>query len=126
MYYLRKEPYEITLPAIEKTDDTVIPERKVTPRYIDVDKAVESIRLIYCRDCNSYNGVRCRACEFDDAMSAIEDVPAADVAPKSKVAQEIFAKIGALVRKHLNDAGYIFGDFVYDVIELEKKYTEEQ
>lgn len=47
--------------------------------YIERGEAIEMIRLIYCKDCNSYNGVRCRACEFDDAMSLIEDVPAADV-----------------------------------------------
>lgn len=28
MYYLRKEPYEVTIPEIKKTDGTVIPERK--------------------------------------------------------------------------------------------------
>lgn len=47
--------------------------------YIERGAAIKEIRLIYCKDCNSYNGVRCRACEFDDAMSLIEDVPAADV-----------------------------------------------
>lgn len=47
--------------------------------YIERDAAIESIRLTYCKECNSYNGVRCRACEFDDAMLMIEDVPAADV-----------------------------------------------
>jgi hypothetical protein len=47
--------------------------------YIDKEKAIEAIRLTYCKDCNSYNGVRCRACEFDDAMMEIEDCPIADV-----------------------------------------------
>ena len=40
---------------------------------------------------------------------------------KSEVAKEIFDEIGALIRRHLNDAGYIFGDFVYDANELKKK-----
>lgn len=48
-------------------------------RYIDVDAATELARLTYCKNCNSYNGVMCRACAFDDAMSFIEDFPAADV-----------------------------------------------
>lgn len=48
--------------------------------YIDREKAIEQIRLIYCTDCNNYNGVLCRACQFDDAMAEIEDYPAADVA----------------------------------------------
>ena len=47
--------------------------------YIDREKAIEEIRLTFCKDCNSYNGVMCRACNFDDAMSYIEDVPTADV-----------------------------------------------
>lgn len=47
--------------------------------YIDKEKAIQTIRLTYCKDCNNYNGVRCRACEFDDAMSEIEDCPTADV-----------------------------------------------
>ena len=36
MYYLRKEPYEQTIPPIEKTEGTVIPERK----YMVEDRAV--------------------------------------------------------------------------------------
>lgn len=36
MYYLRKEPYESIIPEIEKTDGTVIPERK----YIVHDRAI--------------------------------------------------------------------------------------
>lgn len=48
-------------------------------RFIDAEKAVEEARLSYCKDCNSYNGVRCSACAFDDAMSYIEDAPPADV-----------------------------------------------
>ena len=47
--------------------------------YIERLAAIEQIRLLYCKDCNSYNGIRCRACEFDDAMLLIEDIPTADV-----------------------------------------------
>lgn len=36
MYYLRKEPYEETIPEIKKTDGTVIPERK----YMTDDRAL--------------------------------------------------------------------------------------
>jgi hypothetical protein len=36
MYYLRKEPYEKTIAPIEKTDETVIPERK----YMTEDRTV--------------------------------------------------------------------------------------
>ena len=44
-----------------------------------VDKAVEEVRLNYCKNCNSYNGIKCRACAFDDAMLEIEDTITADV-----------------------------------------------
>lgn len=56
-------------------------------RYIDADAAVEEARLAYCKDCNSYNGVICRSCGFDDAMSYIDGYPEADVVPKSEVDQ---------------------------------------
>lgn len=36
MYFLRKEPYEQTIAPIEKTDGTIIPERK----YMTDDRAV--------------------------------------------------------------------------------------
>lgn len=62
----------------------------------------------------------------DECIRQAYCLPIADVAPKSEVAKEIFAEIGVLIRRHLNDAGYIFGDFVYDVIELEKKYKERE
>jgi hypothetical protein len=36
LYYLRKEPYEQTMPEIKKTDGTVISERK----YMTEDRAI--------------------------------------------------------------------------------------
>ena len=47
--------------------------------YIEREAAIEYARLLFCKDCNSYNGVRCGACAFDDAMLLIEDAPTADV-----------------------------------------------
>ena len=47
--------------------------------YIERELAIEYARLHYCKDCNSYNGVRCGSCGFDDAILLIEDVQAADV-----------------------------------------------
>lgn len=49
--------------------------------YIDREALLNHIRDVYCADCNSYNGVRCRACSTGDAIDMIEDAPAADVAP---------------------------------------------
>lgn len=49
--------------------------------YIKREEAIKRIQKTYCADCNSYNGVRCRACGTGDAIDMIEDAPAADVAP---------------------------------------------
>ena len=103
-------------------------------RYIDADAAAELARLTYCKDCKSYNGVMCRACAFDDAMSFIDDFPEADVAPRADVAREIFEEIEKIIIKHLNDAiksksvtAEISIDYIeLDIAELKKKYTEGQ
>lgn len=50
------------------------------PRYIDADALIEDIKRVYCTDCNSYNGVRCKACGTGDAIDMIEDAPAVDAA----------------------------------------------
>jgi hypothetical protein len=43
MYYLRKEPYEKNIEEIQKTDGTVIPERK----YMTDDRAVYKSNRFY-------------------------------------------------------------------------------
>ena len=48
---------------------------------IDREAAIKRIKEVYCVGCNSYNGVRCRACGMGDAIDIIEDAPDADVAP---------------------------------------------
>lgn len=45
------------------------------------EAAIKRIQEIYCVGCNSYHGVRCRACGTGDAIDIIEDFPAVDVAP---------------------------------------------
>ena len=42
----------------------------------------------------------------------------------SEVAEEIFAEIDKLAYRFMNDKHYIFGDMVWDIAELKKKYTE--
>ena len=49
--------------------------------YISREETIKRIKECYCTGCNSYNGVRCRACGTGDAIDMIEDAPAADVAP---------------------------------------------
>lgn len=48
---------------------------------VEREATIKRIEAVYCADCNSYNGVRCRACGTGDAIDMIEDAPAADVAP---------------------------------------------
>ena len=38
--------------------------------------AIDRIKA-YCNGCDSYNGVRCRACQIADAMDAVDEVEAA-------------------------------------------------
>lgn len=47
-------------------------------RFINVFQATEELRLRYCKDCNNFNGIRCRSCDIDDVLTAIEDFPTAD------------------------------------------------
>ena len=49
--------------------------------YIDREALMRKIKEIHCDECNSYHGVRCRACWVDDTFGYIESEPAADVAP---------------------------------------------
>ena len=46
--------------------------------YIKREAAIKRIKEVYCAGCNSYNGVRCRACGTGDAIDMIEDAPAVD------------------------------------------------
>ena len=49
--------------------------------YISREETIKRIKECYCTGCNSYNGVRCRACGTGDAIDVIEDAPVAYVAP---------------------------------------------
>lgn len=50
-------------------------------RLIDANALIKQIEETHCKDCNSYNGVMCRACTWMDAMDYIEDAPAVDAQP---------------------------------------------
>ena len=52
--------------------------------YIERGALIENIKRVYCADCNSYDGVRCRACGTGDALDMIDDAPTADVAPRAE------------------------------------------
>ncbi len=44
---------------------------------ISREAAIDGIKKRFCTDCDNYKGIRCRACNFDDAMGVIEDMPSA-------------------------------------------------
>ncbi len=52
--------------------------------FISREATIKRIKEVYCVGCNSYHGVRCRACGTGDAIDIIDDFPAADVAPVTR------------------------------------------
>lgn len=42
---------------------------------IDQNATVEDLKKRYCSNCNSYDGLRCRACNIYDVICDVEDVP---------------------------------------------------
>ena len=57
--------------------------------YIERGALMRQIKEIHCAECNSYHGVRCRACWVDDTFDYIDSEPAADVAPVQHAKWEI-------------------------------------
>lgn len=49
--------------------------------YIEREALMRRIKEIHCAECDSYHGVRCRACWVDDTLDYIDSEPTADVAP---------------------------------------------
>ncbi len=49
--------------------------------YICREEAIEAIRQTYCPNCDSCNGIMCKACGYKDCMDIVDDVKAADVQP---------------------------------------------
>ena len=41
--------------------------------YIERDALMLRIKEIHCAECDSYNGLRCRACLVDDTLDYIAD-----------------------------------------------------
>lgn len=70
--------------------------------YIRREETIKRIKECYCAGCNSYNGVRCRACGTGDAIDMIEDTTAADVAPvvRCKDCKHSWEDIGGLTCSH--------------------------
>ena len=56
-------------------------------RFIDADAFIAEKRALYCKDCDMRMGVYeigdapCKSCGINDMLNALDDFPAADVAP---------------------------------------------
>ena len=53
--------------------------------YIERDALMRRIKEIHCAECDSYHGVRCRACWVDDTLDYIDSEPAVDAVPVSEL-----------------------------------------
>lgn len=68
---------------------------------------------------------KCYSINAKAVYVAINETPAADVIPRDEV-EKIFEEIEKLSYRFMNDKHYIFGDMVWDIAELKKKYIGEQ
>ena len=113
-------------------NDVEIKENCVV-QFIDKNKIIETMQdCKYSNPCNDFQrGVN--AC-VDIQIVGIKHMPAADVAPRSEVAREIFEEIENILDRHSISylkVGHICGEHYYDgvmqfdIAELKKKYTEE-
>ena len=67
--------------------------------YIEREALMRQIKEIHCAECNSYHGVRCRACWVDDTFGYIDSEPAADVAPVRHAMWEVV--VGSDGKEHM-------------------------
>ncbi len=78
-------------------------------RLIDADALIEQIEDECCKDCNSYNGVKCRACDAGDALDYLERAPTFDpwhYPEKGDLPAET-DKVLVIIKEHRIQADYI-------------------
>lgn len=47
---------------------------EVVMRLIDADKLIEQMKLqAGCAECDSYHGILCKSCQWDDAIDLVDD-----------------------------------------------------
>lgn len=51
------------------------------PRYIDAEKAEKVFKDIFCKNCNSYNSIKCSCCDMRAGADIYADMPTEDVQP---------------------------------------------
>lgn len=78
-------------------------------RLIDADEAQERFYKAYCKDCNNYNGVRCRACELKDGADIYDDMQEVDAVPVKVIESWLYSIA-------LNNAENSLGDACEEII----------
>ena len=87
--------------------------------YIDRDGYIKLQRELHCKNCPKregtrngkkqelypFGGVVCRACELNDALDALEDFPAADVAPVKRGRLDEHAKFEDCIYAKCSECG---------------------
>ena len=82
-------------------------------RLIDANALIEFIRRNYCDGCNSYDGVKCRACEHDDEILMLEEAPTVDAVEVVHAHWEPEGNTGYLRCSHCKDV-YINEEWLTD------------
>ena len=97
-----------------KVDIATVENRKkvlTMAEYIEREALMRRIKEIHCAECDSYHGVRCRACWVDDTLDYIDSEPAADVAP---------VRHGRWVDNHCTACGMMpMGDEMWEICDFE-------
>ena len=93
--------------------------------YIEREALIRRIKEIHCAECDSYHGVRCRACWVDDTLDYIDSEPAADVATVQEwisVTDRLPDKDGCYIVTAC-DEGCSCGDGIwYDTVVIEAEH----
>lgn len=82
-------------------------------RYVDAEALAEQLRLAYCKDCNSRDGVMCRACWLDIAITAIEDYSTADIGEWVSVEDRLPAENGKYIVRSRKGSVYQMKYYTY-------------
>ena len=67
--------------------------------YIEREALMRRIKEIHCAECDSYHGVRCRACWVDDTLDYIDSEPAAGAATVRHAMWEVV--VGSDGKEHM-------------------------
>ena len=92
--------------------------------YIEREALMRRIKEIHCAECDSYHGVRCRACWVDDTLDYIDSEPAADVECGGRLRGVTYedGKVTAVHIRDTDDAVKVFAPVRHGKWEWSKDY----